>query len=152
MAENNTNAQASQPASAPNSALRSLDRLVGTWRASDPSGAGAISGQTTFEWMEGGCFLMQHVNFDGAKGIEIIGYDEESKSLKSHYFDQSGVILEYTYVVDDDTMTVSIDMPRAKGQFIGKFSEDGDEATGRWEWTQDGVQMGYDATLTRIKR
>jgi hypothetical protein len=138
MADDNNpnNAQAHQQAPEPNLALKSLDKLVGTWKASDPSGAGAINGQTTFERMEGGHFLIQRV---------------ESESLKLHYFDNSGSILEYTYEVDDDTIAVLLDMPRAKRQFIGRFSDDGNTYTGGWEWTQDGVKMAYAATMTRAK-
>jgi hypothetical protein len=101
--------------------------------------------------MEGGFFLMQHVNFGDSKGIELIGYDEASQSLKSHYFENTGSILEYTYTLADDTLTVSIDMARAKGQFIAKFSDNGNRYTGRWERTEDGVQKGYDATMTKVK-
>ena len=147
----NPNTQATQQPPKPNPALKKLDRLVGTWKASDPSGAGAIHGRVTFEWMEGGFFLMQHVDLGDSKGIEIIGYDEESKALKSHYFGNTGSILEYVYEVGDDTLTVSIDIPGVKGQFTGKFSDDGNTFTGSWEWTKDGVKMGYDATMTRVK-
>jgi hypothetical protein len=141
----------SKQSSKPNSALKSLEKLVGKWKATDPSGSGAIDGATTFEWMEGGNFLLQHVDFGDSKGIEIIGFDEESKSLKSHYFDGSGKILEYTYELHDDMLTVSIDMPRAKGQFIAKFSDNGNTYAGSWNWTQDGVKKSYDATMTKIK-
>ena len=144
-----TNIQNDQP-STPHTALKRLERLVGTWNASDPSGAEAIHGQVTFQWMEGGNFLLQHVDFGDSKGIEIIGYNAESNSLTSHYFDVSGKILEYTYELHDDTLTVSIDMPRAKGQFSATFSDD-DTYTGRWDWTQDGVKMGYDATMIKSK-
>jgi len=108
-------------------------------------------GQTTYEWLQGGYFLLQYVDFDTAKGIEIVGYDEESASLKSHYFDQAGDILEYTYEIKDDAITISIDMLRYKGQFSGRFRDDGNTYTGRWEWTRDDVKMGYDATMTRVK-
>ena len=38
----------SKQSSKPNAALKSLERLVGTWKATDPSGGGAIDGVTTF--------------------------------------------------------------------------------------------------------
>ncbi len=95
-------------------------------------------------------FLMQHVGLGDSQGLEIIGYDEESKSFKSHYFGSTNTILEYVYSLKDDRLTVSIDMPGRKGQFIATFSDDGNSFTGRWDWMQDGVPMGYDATMTRI--
>ena len=135
-----------------NANLKSLDRLVGTWKATDPSGADGVKGQSTFEWMEGGNFLVQHIDFGDAKGIEIIGYDEKSKSLKSHYFEGStGKHLEYTYQLEDNTLTVSIDMPKAKGQFIGKFNEDNSVYVGRWDWNEEGKKMGFEAEMTKIK-
>jgi hypothetical protein len=93
---------------------------------------------------------LQRIDFTETKGIEVIGYDEESGTIRSHYFGNAGGILEYTYEVEDDTITVSIDM-RARGQFVGKFSDEETSCTGRWEWTQDGVKMGYDATMTRVE-
>lgn len=131
--------------SEPNPALRSLDRLVGTWQVS-----GEAEGQITFKWMEGGFFLIQAVDLDGgARGTEFIGYDAESKTLKSHYFSNTGDLLEYTYRTDGQTHTVSIDMQGRKGQFIARFSDDGNTFAGRWDWTQDGEKMGYNATMTR---
>lgn len=136
-----------------NTMLKSLDRLIGTWETSNPNEAEGIKGHGSFEWMEGGNFLMQHVNYGEAKGIEIIGYDEKSNSLKSHYFEGStGKHLEYTYLLENDTLTVSIDMPKAKGQFIGKFNDDNSEYVGRWDWTEEGKKMGFEAKMTRIKR
>ena len=135
----------------PNPAMKSLKKLVGKWKASDPIGADAINGQSVFEWMERGNFLLQYVDFGDTKGIEIIGFDEESRSLKSHYFYGSGQILEYKYKLHDDVLTVSIDMPRAKGQFTAKFSDDGNTYTGSWNWTQYGVKKSYNATMSKSK-
>ncbi|MEX0667934.1 MAG: hypothetical protein WD313_06355, partial [Acidimicrobiia bacterium] len=73
--------------------LQSLSKLVGTWRVTGPD----ISGQVTYAWMEGGFFLMQHVDFvhtgHKIKGLEIIGYErgfgatEPSTDIKSRWFD-----------------------------------------------------------------
>jgi len=73
MAQNN-NVQAAYQPSEPNPDLKSMDRLVGTWKVSGPD----IDGQVRFEWMEGGFFMVQHVDFVHGgrkiKGIEIIGH------------------------------------------------------------------------------
>lgn len=95
--DNNTNnAQAHDQPPQPNPALKSLDVMAGTWnvkgRESGPDGE--IHGQVTFEWMEGGFFLVQRVNLDHIgqkiKGVEYIGYDESSKALKSYFFSNHG--------------------------------------------------------------
>jgi hypothetical protein len=134
----------------PNPALGSLDRLVGSWQVSDPTGANGISGKTSYEWLPGGFFLMQNIDFGDTKGIEMIGYDKESRSLKSQFFGASELILEYTYKIEGDILTISIEMPQAKGQFAARFSADGNSFTGHWDWIENGEKKGYAATLTRI--
>lgn len=53
----NENTGYEQGTPTPNPDLRSLDRLVGTWQVS-----GEAQGTVTYEWMEGGFFLIQHVD------------------------------------------------------------------------------------------
>jgi hypothetical protein len=125
--------------------------MVGTWKVYDPTGAGAVQGQVTLEWLDGGFFLLQRVDLDNSRGMEIIGYDEASRTLKSYFFSETGQILEYEYEMDDDTLIVSIDTPHTKGEFVGTLSDDGNSYSGSWEWSQNGVPMGYDATMTRVK-
>ena len=70
--------------------------MVGTWelkgRESGP--VGEIHGRPTFEWMEGGFYLVQHVDIDyiGRRivGTEYIGYDEEHDNLRSYFFSNEG--------------------------------------------------------------
>ena len=67
----------------PNPDLRALDALVGRWQLS-----GDTQGTVTYEWMEGGHFLIQKVNMqheDGSTttGIEIIGHERPFMSQPS---------------------------------------------------------------------
>ncbi len=92
--------------------------MVGTWelkgRESGP--VGEIHGRPTFEWMEGGFYLVQHVDIDyiGHRivGTEYIGYDEENDNLRSYFFSNEGpgpfgrVALEYVWEVGEDTFTI----------------------------------------------
>jgi hypothetical protein len=129
----------------PHPMLKSLTRLVGTWNVS-----GEAHGQVTFKWMEGGFFMVQDVNLIGAKGIEFIGYDETTNSLRSHYFDSAGKYLEYTYRVSETEHIVLIDMPGVKGRFKGRFSNNGNTISGDWKWVKDGEELGYHAVLNKI--
>jgi len=63
MSDNN-NIQAEYRPSKPNPDLKSLDRLVSKWKQS-----GGVKGEITYEWTEGGFFLIQHVDLesDGRK-------------------------------------------------------------------------------------
>ena len=74
----------------PNPDLKSLDRLIGTWKQS-----GELDGTITYEWAEGGFFLIQRVDFvhegNKIKGIEIIGHEftfgsEPSQDIKSRFY------------------------------------------------------------------
>src|SRR6185503_20788940 len=104
--------QVPQKAPKPYPGLKRLNKLVGTWKVSGPD----IKGQVRFEWMKGGFFLMQHVDLEQGgqkiKGIEIIGYDrgfgatKPSKNIKSHWFDNIGDTFEYTYEVNNKTLTI----------------------------------------------
>lgn len=88
--------QAYQQAPEPAPDLRSLDRLVGTWEQSGDH----LTGTTTFEWMEGGHFLVQRFDFttlDGQKisGTEIIGHErpfgaEPGEQIRSRAYSNTG--------------------------------------------------------------
>lgn len=136
----------------PHAALTQLDRLVGTWRVFDPSGADATSGQIAYEWLPGGFYLLHHVDLQESQGMELIGYDAASQSLKAHYFEgNTGQLLEYTYALTGTTLTISFDKmdgQEVSGQFVGTFS-DNDTFSGRWEWEENGGKKGYDVTYTR---
>ncbi len=142
----------------PNPDLKSLNRLVGTWKVSDLSGKGAINGQVTYEWMEGGFFLMQRFDFEhnGQKirGIEIIGHEhafgaEPGKETKSRVYDNMGNTLDYVYEVDKDTLTIWGGQKGSPAYFKGKFSDDDNTCTGGWVYPGGG---GYEATMTRVKK
>ena len=152
MADNN-NAQSQQQPPKPYAGLRSLDRLVGTWNVSGPD----IKGQVRFEWLEGGFFLVQHVDVehDGRKikGIEIIGYKREfgatkpSKDIRSHWFGNTGETLAYVYEVDNNTLTIWGGEKGSPAYYKGKWNDNGDMNTGAWVWPGGG----YESTMTRIK-
>ncbi len=130
----------------PHPSLRSLDRLVGIWAVSGPG----TSGTVRYEWMEGGGFLVQHVDLKSdegdTRGVEYIGYDEESESLRSHFFGSGGEILEYTYELTGDTLTIWFGDPTSPAKFVGTFDADGTTNTGAWEWPGGG----YESEMTRI--
>lgn len=135
--------------------LKSLNKLVGTWKVSGPD----IKGQVKFEWMEGGFFLMQHVqleqNGQKIKGIEIIGYDrpfgvtKPSKNIKSHWFDNMGDTFDYTYEVTNKTLMIWGGEKGSPAYYKGIWSKDGKTCTGAWVYPGGG---GYEATMTRTKK
>ena len=152
MADDNTNTKAQQQTSQPNPDLRRLDTLVGTWEVS-----GGAQGKVTYEWMEGGFFLVQHVDLeqDGqqVKGIEIIGHlrpfgEAPSEEIRSRYYDTMGNTLDYVYELQGDTLTIWGGEKGSPAYYKGTFSDDGNTLTGGWVYPGGG---GYESTSTRVK-
>jgi|GEM_PF-725285 len=146
-----------QATAAPDPRLRRLDPYVGTWslQGKEAREYGEIHGTLRFEWMEGGYFLMQHVDINHAgqpiKGIEVIGYGRDwdgtaPEHCTSHFFDNTGNHFVYIYEVGEDgAVTIWGGEVGSPAAFRGRFSEDKKSITGRWDWPGGG----YDAIITR---
>jgi hypothetical protein len=143
--------QQAEPEPSPD--LRALDRLVGTWNVS-----GGANGTVTYEWLEGGFFLLQHVDFEQEgrriKGLEVIGHErpfgaeQPGPDLKSRFYDSMGNTLDYVYELEGDTLTIWGGERGSPAYFRGTFSADGDSCAGAWVYPGGG---GYDSTMTRVK-
>ncbi len=138
------------PASDPD--LSSLDRLVGTWELS-----GGARGKVTYEWMEGGFFLIQHVDLEQngqkIKGMEIIGRlrafgAAPSEDIWSRYYDTMGNTLDYVYELRGDTLTIWGGARGSPAYYQGTFSDDGNTLSGAWVYPGGG---GYESTATRVE-
>lgn len=137
----------------PNPDLKSLDRLIGTWKQS-----GEVEGEITYEWAEGGFFLIQHVDLmqygNRIKGIEVIGHEsifgaEPSTEIKSRFYSfLDGMTLDYVYEMEDDTLTIWGGQKGSPAYYKGMFSKDGNTLTGSWVYPGGG---GYEAVSTKVK-
>lgn len=139
------------PLPQPSEKLKKLDRLVGTWKIT-----GGANGTTTYEWMEGGFFLMQHTAFDHdghiIKGLEMIGHlqpfgEEPSVDIKSRYYGGMGETFDYVYEMDGDTLMIWGGEKGSPAYFKGTFSADGKTLTGGWVYPDGG---GYQTVSTRV--
>ena len=129
--------------------LQALDRLVGTWDVT-----GGAHGRVVYEWLEGGFFLLQHVDLQQEgqpiKGIEIIGHErpfgaEPSPEVKSRFYDSLGNTLDYVYELDGDVLTIWGGEKGSPAYYRGTFSQDGDSCAGAWVYPGGG----YESTMTR---
>jgi hypothetical protein len=135
----------------PSPAMRELgDRLVGTFRLT-----GGAEGTSRFEWLEGGFFLVQHVDLNQSgmhiKGIEIIGNlrpfgEEPSEEIRSRFFDNMGNTLDYVYELEGDTLTIWGGEKGSPAYCRADLSPDG-SSTGEWVYPGGG---GYRFTSTRV--
>lgn len=126
--------------------------LVGEWEVS-----GNVRGTVSYEWMEGGFFLLQRVDFgqqDGQEieGLEVIGQERlfgeaPSEEIKSRFYSSSGDTIDYIYDLEGDTLTIWAGERGSPAYYRGAFSEDGYILTGAWHYP-DG---GYEAISTRVE-
>jgi hypothetical protein len=150
MTVDNANTQQQPPT--PNPDLKGLERLVGTWTVS-----GGAQGTATYEWMEGGFFLVQHVELEQygqqIKGMEIIGHEQQfgaepSAGIKSRFYDNLGNTLDYVYELEGDTLTIWGGEKGSPAYYQGRFNQDGTTITGAWVYPGGG---GYESTSTRVE-
>lgn len=141
----------------PHTDLESLNRLVGTWKVSDPSGNGAIAGEVTYQWLDGGFFLMQQFDLVHSRrrirGVEIIGHqhpfgEEPGRNIRSRIYDSAGNTFDYVYEVVGDTLTIWGGEKGSPAFYTGTFSPDGTTNSGAWVYPGGG---GYASAMTRIK-
>jgi hypothetical protein len=150
MADNK--AQTSEQTPQPNPDLKSLEKLVGTWKVT-----GEAQGTSTYQWLEDGFFLTQHIDLvvqgKKFKATEFIGHEnklgqELGKEIKSNLFSfLDGMSWNYVYELEGDTLRIWAGEKGSPAQFNGKFSTDGSSYSGKWVFPGGG----YKATATKIK-
>ncbi len=150
MANDDTSTRQHQ--SGPDPVLESLgNRLVGRWEMSED-----VRGTVTYEWMEGGFFLIQRVDLEQhgqrIQGIEIIGHErpfgaEPGEEIKSRFYSNTGDTLDYVYELEGDTLTIWGGAKGSPAFYRGMFGGDDGTLTGAWHYPGGG---GYQATSTRV--
>ena len=110
-------------------ALESFDALIGTWatEATHPQFDGVVAGTLTFEWLEGGHFLVQrsrneHEAFPDA--ICVIGAPEDGDGLVMEYFDSRGVRRTYGISLDDGVLRMWRDHSGFDQRFSARLGPD----------------------------
>ena len=147
----NNNAMAGNLPKKPNPALMKLEPLVGKWKLSGDD----LTGQATYEWMEGGFFLIQHFDLtqggEHHKGVEYIGFDENTQSLKSRLMDIDGSNFSYTYEIEGDKFWYWFGDKGSGIYSESTFSEDKKYYSGKWRWPNpDGTTGGFSFEATKI--
>lgn len=110
-------------------ALAPFDALIGTWatEAVHPEVDAVVPGSATFEWLEGGHFLIQrsrneHELFPDA--ISIIGVPEDSDGLVMEYFDSRGVRRTYGISLEDGVLRIWRDHPGFDQRYSATIADD----------------------------
>jgi hypothetical protein len=141
-------------AAKPNPALKPLSVLVGTWNTvgTHPLVPGTMfHGRTTFDWLEGGAFLIMHSQIDEPgipSGIAIFGSDDTTGECSMLYFDERGVSRRYEVSLRDDVWKWWRNTPGFSQRFTGAIAADGRTIVSRGELSRDGASWEPDLELT----
>jgi hypothetical protein len=139
-------------------ALEPFDALIGAWatEATHPAIDAVVPGSVTFEWLEGGHFLLQrsrsdHESFPDA--IWVIGAPEAGDGLVGEYFDSRGVRRTYGIALDDGVLRIWRDAPAFAQRFSATLG--GESFEGVWQlartpgdW-QDDLRVSHRRSGTR---
>src|SRR3712207_3504235 len=104
--------------------LAKFDALIGTWSTESKHRMvdEVVLGTTTFEWLEGGHFLVLRSHTDHElfpDAISVIGRPESGEGLVLEYFDSRGVRRTYDVSLEDGVL-------RSEERRVGK------ECRSRW--------------------
>ena len=137
-----------------NPKLEPLSVLVGTWvtTGTHPQVPGkTFHGFTSFEWIEGGAFLVMHSQIDEPEipsGIGIFGTDDATGECSMLYFDERDVSRRYEVSIVDSVWKWWRNAPGFSQRFTGAISPDRRTIVGRGELSRDGTNWEGDLALT----
>ena len=117
-------------------ALAPFEALIGTWdtEATHPLFDGVVPGQVTYEWLEGGHYLLQRSHNDHElfpDAIGVIGRPESGDGLVLEYFDSRGVRRTYEVSLDDGVLRWWRDQPGLDQRAYAKLGPDSFELVGQ---------------------
>ena len=143
-----------QEASIPNPALEPYGILIGRWSSvgTHPFVPGVtLRGRATFEWLEGGAFLLMHSEIDDARfpaGVAVFGSDDSAGKCFMLYFDERRVSRKYDVSLRDNVLRWWRDDSGFAQRFTATIAEDGRVIVGQGEMSRDGSPWEKDLSLT----
>ena len=109
--------------------IQKLSPLVGSWTVESPQFPDIPGGTATFEWIEGGAYLLHRSLAPDPvpDSIMIVGGDDDvdSANLTVLYHDSRGVSRVYRTGFTDGTWRMWRDCPRFNQRFTGSLDDTG---------------------------
>ena len=146
--------------------LNKLNVFIGKWNIEGnqyegPFGPTAkITTVETCEWLPGGLFLIHRLTGNVGEQkiacIEVIGYDEKTKSYPTHSFYNDGKTNEWQSREDNGTWTLTgnsqADGKPIKVRSTTIFSNNNNSITVKWEKSNDGLEWEtfWDINATKV--
>ena len=146
-------------AAIPNPALEPFGLLVGEWKTlgTHPKMPGiTLHGRTSFQWIEGGAFLMMRSVIDEGKvpaGTAIFGSDNTKAEFYMLYFDERKVSRKCDVSFKDGVLKWWREGPEFSQRYTFTFVEKNNTIISRGEICEHGTtwQRDLDVTYTRIQ-
>ena len=141
-------------ASIPNPTLQPFSVLIGTWQTTGTHALipnTTLHGRTSFEWMEGGAFILMRTEIDEPQvpsAIAVLGSDDETGEFFMLYFDERGVSRKYDMSFQDNVWRWWRQSPDFSQRYSGTISADGHRIVGKGEMLRDGSAWEKDLDLT----
>jgi hypothetical protein len=138
--------------------IQELEPLVGEWVTEvrmPPGGGEPVRGRTTFEWLEGGGYVIQRATMENPvfpRGVMVIGPAATGERIVQHYFDSRGVARVYEISLDDGVLRLWRDDADFAQRYSGAIGPDAMTIEGAWEICHDGTtwEHDFDLTYTRV--
>jgi hypothetical protein len=157
--ERNTNGEKmtqifAQKASIPNPALEPFRVLIGNWNTTGTHGAvpdTILHGHASFEWLEGGAFLVMRSEIDDPRfpnTIAIFGSDDAEEEYYMLTFDERGVSRKYEVSLHDNIWKWWRSAPGFFQRYEGVIADDGNTIIGKGELSKDSSSWEKDLDLT----
>jgi hypothetical protein len=140
-------------AAIPNPALRAFEVLVGKWTTtgSHPMLPGVtLHGETSFEWIEGGAFLVMRSRNEEKKiptGIAIIATDNSLNQFYMLYFNEREVSRKYDVSFEKNVLKWWRSDPEFSQRFSLTIKDDRTTMIGKGEMSKDGTTWEPDLSL-----
>jgi hypothetical protein len=137
----------------PNRSLKPFKVLIGNWQTtgSHPYLPGVtLQGHTSFDWLEGGAFLIMHAEIENPKfpdGVEIYGSDDESKNFFMLHFDERGISRKYDVSMYGNQLKWWRDDPNFSQRFTLTVEDNGNKMISKGEMSREGAPWEDDLTL-----
>ncbi len=135
--------------------LEPFDALIGTWttEAKHRMVDEVVYGSVTYEWLEGGHFVIQRSQTDDERfpdGLSVIGAPEDGDGLVMEYFDSRGVRRTYGVSFDNGVLRIWRDAAGFDQRFSAKFA--GDVYEGVFEYAETPGDWQHDMKVIYRRR
>jgi hypothetical protein len=138
----------------PNPALKPFNVLIGNWRTTGTHGQlpdTTLHGQTSFEWLEHGAFLLMRSTIDDPRvprTVAIIGSDDAEAEYYMLTFDERGVSRKHEVSLDNNIWKWWRNAEGFRQRYEVIIQADGNTMIGRGELSKDGLSWEKDLDLT----